>query len=106
VNWNSHGARLVHLIITMIKWIRTSRLPIKNSPPPCPAKKRFKNARRFTAHREKTSGNSDRTEHKGARQHTGVPHSNAQSIRAHDNIQGYLTDKKVHPPRTLPQAYA
>ena len=22
---NSHGARLVHLIITMIKWIRTSR---------------------------------------------------------------------------------
>jgi len=28
---NSHGARPVHLIITMIKWIRTSRLPIKNS---------------------------------------------------------------------------
>jgi len=26
-----HGARPVHLIITMIKWIRTSRLPIKNS---------------------------------------------------------------------------
>ena len=31
-NSNSHGARLVHLIITMIKWIRTSRLAIKNSP--------------------------------------------------------------------------
>jgi len=30
-NSNSHGARLVHLIITMIKWIRTSRLSIKNS---------------------------------------------------------------------------
>ena len=30
-NSNSHGARPVHLIITMIKWIRTSRLPIKNS---------------------------------------------------------------------------
>jgi len=30
-NSNSHGARTVHLIITMIKWIRTSRLSIKNS---------------------------------------------------------------------------
>jgi hypothetical protein len=30
-NSNSHGARPVHLIITMIKWIRTSRLPIKKS---------------------------------------------------------------------------
>ena len=28
---NSHGARPVHLIITMIKWIRTSQLSIKNS---------------------------------------------------------------------------
>jgi len=28
---NSHGARPVHLIITMIKWIRTSRLSIQNS---------------------------------------------------------------------------
>ena len=28
---NSHGARPVHLIITMIKWFRTSRLSIKNS---------------------------------------------------------------------------
>ena len=28
---NSHGARPVHLIITMIKWIRTNRLSIKNS---------------------------------------------------------------------------
>ena len=28
---NSHGARPVHLIITMIKWIRTSRLSIENS---------------------------------------------------------------------------
>ena len=27
---NSHGARPVHLIITMIKWIRTSRLSITN----------------------------------------------------------------------------
>ena len=30
-NSNSHGARPVHLTITMMKWIRTSRLPIKNS---------------------------------------------------------------------------
>ena len=30
-NSNSHDARPVHLIITMIKWIRTSRLTIKNS---------------------------------------------------------------------------
>jgi len=29
-NSNSHGARPVHLIITMITWIRTSRLSIKN----------------------------------------------------------------------------
>ena len=30
-NSNSHGAKPVHLIITMIKWIRTSKLSIKNS---------------------------------------------------------------------------
>jgi len=30
-NSNSHGARPVHLIITMSKWFRTSRLSIKNS---------------------------------------------------------------------------
>ena len=30
-NSNSHGARPVHLFITMTKWIRTSRLSIKNS---------------------------------------------------------------------------
>ena len=30
-NSNSNGARPVHLIITMIKWIRTSSLSIKNS---------------------------------------------------------------------------
>ena len=30
-NSNSHGARPVHLIISMIKWTRTSRLSIKNS---------------------------------------------------------------------------
>ena len=27
----SHGARPVHLILTMVKWIRTGRLSIKNS---------------------------------------------------------------------------
>ena len=30
-NSNSHGARPVHLIITMIKWIRTSRLSLKRT---------------------------------------------------------------------------
>ena len=30
-NSNSHGARPVHLIITMMKWMRTSRLSIKKS---------------------------------------------------------------------------
>ena len=30
-NSNSHGARPVHLIITLFEWIRTSRLSIKNS---------------------------------------------------------------------------
>ena len=30
-NSNSHGARPVHLIISMVKWIQTSRLSIKNS---------------------------------------------------------------------------
>jgi len=30
-NSNSHGARPVHLIITIIKWTRTSRLSINNS---------------------------------------------------------------------------
>jgi len=32
-NSNSHGARPAHLIITTIKWFRTSRLSIKNSLP-------------------------------------------------------------------------
>ena len=31
MNSNSHGARPVHQIISMMKWMRTSRLPIKNS---------------------------------------------------------------------------
>jgi len=31
VNSNSHDTRPIHLIITMIKWIRTSRLSMKNS---------------------------------------------------------------------------
>ena len=30
-NSNSHGARPVHQIISMIKWIRTSRFLVKNS---------------------------------------------------------------------------
>jgi len=30
-NSNSHGAGPVHLVITMIKWIRNSRLSRKNS---------------------------------------------------------------------------
>ena len=30
-NSNFHGARKVHLVIKMLKWIRTSRLSIKNS---------------------------------------------------------------------------
>ena len=30
-NSNYHGARPVHRIISMVKWIRTSRLSIKNS---------------------------------------------------------------------------
>ena len=30
-NSNPHGARIVHQIISMIEWIRTSRLSIKNS---------------------------------------------------------------------------
>ena len=32
MNAKSHGARPVHQIITMIKWIRINRLSIKNSP--------------------------------------------------------------------------
>ena len=31
MNSNSHGARPVHQIISMIKWIRTSRLSIHNT---------------------------------------------------------------------------
>ena len=30
-NSKSHGAKPVHIMITMMKWIRTSRLSIKNS---------------------------------------------------------------------------
>jgi len=35
-NSNSHSARPVHLIITMVQWIRTMRLSIKNSLSLCP----------------------------------------------------------------------
>jgi len=31
LNSNSHGAKPVHQIISTIKWIRTSKMPIKNS---------------------------------------------------------------------------
>ena len=34
-NSNSHGARPVHLVITMITWIQTSRLSIKKSLSSC-----------------------------------------------------------------------
>ena len=46
-NSNSHGARPVHLIITMLKWIRTSRLSIKNSL----SLQRFRGGLAFKAHR-------------------------------------------------------
>ena len=39
-NSKSHGARPAHLIITMIKWIRTSRLSIKISLSGIPATRR------------------------------------------------------------------
>ena len=35
-NSNSHGARPVHLIITMMKWVRTSSLPTKHFLPNAP----------------------------------------------------------------------
>jgi len=35
-NSDSHGARPVHLIIMMIKWIRTWRAAPSPPPPPCP----------------------------------------------------------------------
>ena len=40
---NSHGARPVHLISTMIKWFRTSRLSIQNSVSAGPAVERTRN---------------------------------------------------------------
>ena len=52
-NSNSHGARPVHLIIKMIRWIRTSRLSIKNSLSLAGAGTNF-NAGEWDAHREVT----------------------------------------------------
>ena len=48
-NSNSHGARPVHLIITMIKWIRISRLSLKNSPSRCVGQVRFVKHERLQA---------------------------------------------------------
>jgi len=73
-NSNSHSARPVHLIVTVIKWIRTSRLPINHSFP----------------HRMATRKECD----------------NAGSWRISPSIQGCLAHKKLHPPRTLMEAYA
>ena len=47
-NSNSHGAMPVHLIITMIQWIRTSRLSIKNSLSP-----RLGRGRSYMGHSQK-----------------------------------------------------
>ena len=67
------GARPVHLIITMIQWIRTSRLSIKNSlstrarpvgrgsaagpPPPHPPYKSCNNCQQFCSNYRKISSN-------------------------------------------------
>ena len=45
---NSHRTRPVHLIITMIKWTRTSRLSIKNSPSHLPPALRVGPNQRFS----------------------------------------------------------
>jgi len=48
-NSNSHGARPVHQIITMIKWFRTSRLSTNNSLAPGPGLGfRVKDLHKFT----------------------------------------------------------
>jgi len=69
---NSHGARPVHLIITMIKWIRTSRLSRKNS------------RRRTCSWRD---GRGPRS-----------PASRADTASLPTLVQGYLAHKKQHPP--------
>ena len=55
-NSNSHGARPVHLIITVIKWIQTSRLSIKNSlsPPQGTAPRRRRRAGRSNSELQST----------------------------------------------------
>ena len=53
---NSHGARPVHQIITMIKWIQTSRLSIKNSlcrTPRAQMQDTFRNWCNFVEHRKR-----------------------------------------------------
>jgi len=77
---NSHGARPVHLIITMIKWIRTNRLSIKNSLSLDERGGHFEMAGEAIAHHRER-----------------VP-------RRH--LQGCLAHKKLLPPRTIQQDYA
>ena len=130
--------RPVHLIISMKKWIRTSRLSIKNSLLPSGAAKRWgdaasdppcegwvldgpasgKRASRVSAykycnprshavphhtdtHRNSRASTSTHAvpQHTHIRQHTCSP---ATHPHMHRKIQGYLTHKKTHPPRTLP----
>jgi len=57
-NSNSHGARPVHLIITMITWIRTSRLSIKKSLSRRRTRARDSRNRRLRARRASGSGSA------------------------------------------------
>ena len=87
-NSNPHGARPVHLIIKMIKWIRTSRLSIKNSLSPA----RVPNAAGAPAETCQVTN-------------TNLLNGSARRVRP-ARLQGYLAHKKQRTPRTLQQDYA
>jgi len=113
-NSNSDGARLVHLIITMIKWIRTSRLSIKNSLSlSALCRTRLGTRAGYTDKvlityllmgTGQVALNLDRVEEGGSEPwYAGSAHTATEGceLRVWGGVQGYLTHKKQPLPRNL-----
>ena len=106
-NSNSHGATPVHLIVTQLKWIRTSRLSITNSLSlrepellECHPRGSCLRLIDFGITQLKAQGPS-RTCNESNEE--GVP--SPRRARVAPLVQGYLAHKKLPLPRTLQWAY-
>ena len=110
-NSNSHGAKPACLIITMIKWIRASKLSIKNSL----SLNKMWLAIKHIPRRALRGGiskvnfhwvyqllaiNAHKMAPRTGKNGHGIPPLRAFCGRA-ETAQGYLADKQTSPPRTL-----